>query len=47
VLAAGYLKPVEAIDYIAELDGIKGLAIGVSKERHVRETFELLQERFA
>jgi hypothetical protein len=46
VLAAGYLKPLEAIDYISALDGIKGLAIGVSKEKHAQEIFELLKEKF-
>lgn len=44
ILAAGYLKPPEAIDYIATLPNIKGVAVGVSKERHARETFKLLKE---
>jgi len=46
VLAAGYLEPTEAIDYIANLPNIKGVAIGVSKEKHAYETFKLLKERF-
>jgi len=46
VLAAGYLKPAEAIDYIASLRNVKGVAIGVSKERHARETFKLIKEKF-
>jgi len=45
VLAAGYLKPEEAIDYIARLPNIKGVAVGVSKERHAHETFRLLKEK--
>jgi len=45
ILAAGYLKPKEAIDYIANLPNIKGVAVGVSKERHARETFRLLKEK--
>lgn len=45
VLAAGYLKPSEAIDYIASLRNVKGVAIGVSKERHALETFNLVKER--
>jgi hypothetical protein len=45
VLAAGYLKPAEAIDYIASLRNVKGVAIGVSKERHARETFKLIKEK--
>ena len=46
VLAAGYLKPPEAIDYIATLPNIKGVAVGVSKEQHAHETFNLLKDRF-
>jgi hypothetical protein len=45
VLAAGYLKPEEAIDYIAGLPNIKGIAVGVSKEKHAYETFRLLREK--
>ena len=45
ILAAGYLKPPEAIGYIAGLPNIKGVAVGVSKELHARETFRLLEEK--
>jgi hypothetical protein len=45
ILAAGYLKPPEAIDYIATLPNIKGVAVGVSKEKHAHETFKLLKEK--
>ena len=45
ILAAGYLKPEEAADYIAGLPNIKGVAVGVSKEKHARETFKLLREK--
>ena len=45
VLAAGYLGPSEAIDYIATLPNIKGVAVGVSKEKHAHETFRLLKEK--
>jgi hypothetical protein len=47
ILAAGYLKPEEAADYIAGLSNIKGVAVGVSKERHASETFKLLRDRLA
>jgi hypothetical protein len=47
ILAAGYLKPQEAIDYIAGLPNIKGVAVGVSKEGHANETFKLLKERLS
>ncbi|MEJ5327406.1 MAG: hypothetical protein WHU54_04055 [Candidatus Bathyarchaeia archaeon] len=43
VLAAGYLKPNEAFDYIASLHNIKGVAVGVSKEKHAKEAFSLLR----
>ena len=45
ILAAGYLKPEEAVDYIAGLPNIKGVAVGVSKEKHAKETFKLLREK--
>jgi hypothetical protein len=45
VLAAGYLKPPEAIDYIGGLSNILGVSVGVSKEKHARETFKLLRNR--
>lgn len=43
ILAAGYLSPPEAVNYIATLPNIKGVAVGVSKEKHARETFRLLK----
>jgi hypothetical protein len=44
ILAAGYLKPQEAIDYIASLPNIRGIAVGVSKERHAKEAFQLFNQ---
>jgi hypothetical protein len=46
ILASGYLKLPEAVDYIATLPNIKGVAVGVSKEKHAHETFSLLSEKF-
>jgi hypothetical protein len=46
ILAAGYLKPLEAVNYIKTLPNLKGVVVGVSKENHARETFKLLKERF-
>jgi hypothetical protein len=46
ILAAGYLKPIQAIDYIANLEGISGLVVGVSAENQAIETFNLLRKRF-
>jgi len=44
ILAAGYLKPPEAMEYVAQLPNIKGVAVGISKERHAKETFQLLRK---
>jgi hypothetical protein len=46
ILAAGYLKPPEAINYLRTLPNLKGVVAGVSKERHAEETFKLLSETF-
>jgi hypothetical protein len=45
ILAAGYISPADAIEYIATLPNIKGVAVGVSKETHACETFRLLKEK--
>jgi hypothetical protein len=42
VLAAGYLKPPEAIEYIRTLPNLKGIVVGVSNENQARQTFKLL-----
>jgi len=47
VLAAGYLRPSEAADYIKTLSNIGGVVTGVSKEKHANETFRLFRESFA
>jgi len=44
ILAAGYLKPPEAINYIRTLPNLKGVVVGVSKEQHARETFKRLKQ---
>lgn len=44
VLAAGYLKPLEASKYLQTLPNLKGVVVGVSKETQARETFRLLKE---
>jgi len=44
ILAAGYLKLHEAIEYIGGLSNLKRVVVGVSKERHACETFRLLQK---
>lgn len=42
ILAAGYLKPSEAINYVRGLPNAKGVVVGVSSEQQARETFRLL-----
>jgi hypothetical protein len=45
ILAAGYLELEEAADYVQTLSNLKGVAVGVSKEHHARETFAILEKR--
>jgi hypothetical protein len=45
ILASGYFQPSEAIEYIAALPNIRGVSVGVSKEKHAVETFRLLKEK--
>jgi hypothetical protein len=47
ILASGYLKLPEAVDYIQSLSDIKGVVVGVSREKHAYETFQLLREKFS
>lgn len=47
ILAAGYLRLPEAIEYVQTLTNVGGVVVGVSKERHSKETFRLLKERLA
>ncbi|MDR1992012.1 MAG: hypothetical protein LBQ98_00680 [Nitrososphaerota archaeon] len=44
VLAAGYLKPIEAVDYLTNLEGVSGAVIGVSGEHQADETFRVFRE---
>jgi hypothetical protein len=46
ILAAGYLKPSEALTYIANLPNVTGVAVGVSSEKQAYETFKLLKSTF-
>jgi hypothetical protein len=43
VLAAGYIKPSEAIHYLANLPNLTHVVVGVSKEQQAYETFKLLK----
>jgi hypothetical protein len=41
ILAAGYLKPMEAINYIRGLPTVNAIVVGISTEQQARETFTL------
>ena len=45
ILAAGYLKLPEALDYIARLPNLNGLVIGISKHNQAVENFKLCREK--
>jgi hypothetical protein len=46
ILAAGYVKLPQALDYINGFTGINGVAIGVSNEKQAVETFSMTKEKF-
>lgn len=43
ILAAGYLKPAEGVEYLRNLPNIRGVAVGVSKKEHALNTFRLVE----
>ena len=43
ILAAGSIGPKEAADYLQTLPNIMGVSIGISKEKHARETFRVFK----
>lgn len=47
MLASGYLKLPEATDYIKTLPNLSGVVVGVSKEKHAKDTFNYLKERLS
>lgn len=46
-LAAGYLRPAEAFDYLFSLGEITSVVVGVSTPEHARETFEIIGSHLA
>jgi hypothetical protein len=46
VLAAGYVSPTEAVSYLQTLPNVKGASIGVSKEKHAKETFSVFKNLY-
>jgi hypothetical protein len=47
VLAAGYIGLPDAVEYIEGLPNLKGIVIGVSKNKQASETFSFLRNRFS
>jgi hypothetical protein len=47
ILAAGYIRLPDAVEYIEGLPNLKGMVVGVSKKKHARETFSFLRNRFS
>lgn len=43
-LAAGFLKPKEAYEYLYSLPNIVSTVVGVSKKEHARETFGIIRQ---
>jgi hypothetical protein len=43
ILASGFLKLSDGMDYISKLPQLKGIVVGVSKEQHARD-FKILRE---
>jgi hypothetical protein len=44
ILASGYIKPAEAIDYINGVSQLKGVVVGISREQHAKD-FKLFREK--
>lgn len=47
VLAAGALKPKEAIEYLGRFPRIESVLFGASSKNHIQETKELIDNQFA
>ena len=43
-LAAGYLKPKDAYEYLFALPNIKSVVVGVSTRAHAKETFNIIRQ---
>jgi len=46
ILAAGYVKIPQAIEYVNRLSGISGIGVGVSSEKQASETFPMIKGNF-
>jgi hypothetical protein len=45
ILAAGCVRPEEAAEYITTLPNLSGVVVGVSKDHHAMETFQILNTK--
>ena len=41
-LAAGAIRPTEAMQYVSSLDGVDSILFGASTKSHIKETYELI-----
>ena len=46
VLAAGYFKPSQTVNYLSDLNNLKGLIAGVSTKNQAQETFQTYKKMF-
>jgi len=46
VLAAGAVRPDEAIDYVCKQENIESILFGASTREHIRQTVELIRNKF-
>ena len=46
VLAAGALRPREAMEYAAKLSGVESVLFGASSAAHIQESYDLILEMF-
>ena len=45
-LASGALRPKEAADYIASIEGVEAVLFGASTPSHIKETKQIIEEIF-
>jgi hypothetical protein len=43
-LASGFLRPEEAYAYLASVQNIDGVVVGVSRQAHIDETFGAIRK---
>jgi hypothetical protein len=46
ILASGYLKISQAIEYVKLLPNLKGIAVGISSRRQAEETFKFIKDNY-